>query len=243
MADQKPDTNTTTSPWVNANGIVAHPDAPLGGGGPGHFSSATAGDSDPIPHPRSPAGRNLSLTDNDIMKLQEAGVPVAEAQAIKVTTRVTVNLSEEVGAPITFNGENYAQLYQQVQARANTGAEAGSVTRSWDEEMADVDEFGNVGKVTYTIVLTTSLPKWTNIAKQPQADQDKFNKWYASVVVHEKKHVDIYKTEYAKLKTGVTGPKEADLTAQSGKIDDDTDKAQQDFDNVQSTQPIALPAP
>jgi len=243
MKDTSPDIKTTASPWVNSDGIVAHPDAPLGGGGPGHFSSAAENDSNPIPHPMSPAGRNLNLTRNDIMKLQEAGVALADAQSVKVTTKVTLNISEEAGKPIKFDAANYAQLYQQVQARANTGAEAGSVTRSFDERFYDVDEFGNVGRVVYTIVLTTSLPLWTNLAKQPQKDQDKFNKWRASVVIHEQRHVDIYNTEFAKLKTDVTGPKEAEVTAQSKKIDDHADDEQEKFDLDKSTQPAGLPVP
>ena len=50
--------------WVNLDGKVVHPDAPLGDGGPGHFRSATPVGSDDnrfpgIPDPFSPEGRNV----------------------------------------------------------------------------------------------------------------------------------------------------------------------------------------
>lgn len=243
MKGKIPDMKTTTNAWVNTNGFVAHPDAPSGGGGAGHFSSANRDVFNPIPHPKSPAGLNLSLTQNDIMKLQEAGVLLADAQSVKIRTKVTVEISEKAGDPITFNAKNYAELYQQVRAREDSREEAGSVTRSWDCQTADIDEFDNVGRVTYTIVLTTSLPKWTNLAQQPQEDQEKFNNWRASVVVHEQRHVVIYKTEYAKLKTEVKGPKETDLESQSKAVDDNAEKEQRIFDNNKSTQPSKLPAP
>ena len=248
MGDKLSNPETASSPWVTAGGLVASPNAPLGGGGPGASRTATAlghegNDSELVPHPQSPVARYRSLTDGEIGKLEGAGVPVAAGQTNAKITAVTLKLSEATGAAIEFDAKDYAELYQQVQTRANTGAEAGSVSRSFDTKTSDVDENGNVGKVTFTIVLTTSLPSWKNIATQPQEHKDKFNTWKASVAVHEAKHVDIYKTEYAKLKSGVTGPTDADITTQADAIDTAADAAQTTFDANKATQPAGLPIP
>jgi hypothetical protein len=70
-----------SSPWVSSNGVVAHLDSPLGGGGPGHFVGARSlglegNNSDPIPHPQSPAARYRLLTGDDVERLVQEGVPL-----------------------------------------------------------------------------------------------------------------------------------------------------------------------
>jgi hypothetical protein len=61
----------SASLWLNQDGDLIHPNAPDGGGGPGFFRGAVALNTDPfsddLPHPSSPAGRNLdplALTDS-----------------------------------------------------------------------------------------------------------------------------------------------------------------------------------
>ena len=56
-------------PWVNADGKVAHPDSPAGGGGPGLFqflgplgSMIDRYGHDLLPHPQSPAAHTVALT-------------------------------------------------------------------------------------------------------------------------------------------------------------------------------------
>src|SRR5882757_9378408 len=69
--------------WVNLDGKVVHPDAPIGGGGPGRFKSATPlGSGDHflpgVPDPSSPDGRNVVLTDKqkqEILVAADAGSP------------------------------------------------------------------------------------------------------------------------------------------------------------------------
>lgn len=83
MADKLPDPRTASSPWVGWSGVAAHPDAPLGGGGPGGFSSAASlgfegNNADPIAHPQSPVARYRTLTGEDIQKLRDQGVLIAE---------------------------------------------------------------------------------------------------------------------------------------------------------------------
>src|SRR5262245_2924215 len=81
MADQAPQSKTGTSPWVSSSGILAHPSAPPGGGGPGNFRIGThlgteGNDSDPIPHPLAPDTRYRVLTNDDAQVLQDQGVPM-----------------------------------------------------------------------------------------------------------------------------------------------------------------------
>ncbi len=72
--------------WVNSDGKVVHPDAPLGDGGPGHFRSATpVGGGDDlvpgIPDPFSPEGRNVVFTDQQKQQIRaDAGGSAAPAQ-------------------------------------------------------------------------------------------------------------------------------------------------------------------
>lgn len=60
----------TSSPWINFEGVVAHPYSPLGGGGPGRFRVPTSlgtqgNDSYLIPHPQAPVSRYRLLTAED----------------------------------------------------------------------------------------------------------------------------------------------------------------------------------
>ncbi|MBL8113900.1 MAG: DUF922 domain-containing protein [Acidobacteria bacterium] len=248
MADDLPNPGSS-SPWVSSSGTAAHPYAPLGGGGPGDFKSPGAlgsegNDSGLLPHPLAPVARNDALSELDVQALQKAGIANGTPlQTAPKKTVVTVAISEATGSPITFTGKDYTALYKEVSDRATKHREAGSVSRSFATSTSDVDADGNVGKVTFTIVLTTVLPTWTTIDSQPKADQDKFNAWRASVVVHEKRHVDIYKTEFAKLKTQVVGPKDTDITTQADAVDDAAEAAQVAFDAVAATQPAPLAAP
>lgn len=248
MADDLPNQGST-SPWVSSSGTPAHPYAPLGGGGPGDFKAPGAlgsegNDSGLLPHPLAPVARNEALSELDIQALQKAGIANGTPlQTAPKKTAVVVNISEAAGPPITFTGKDYAALFKEVSDRATKHAEAGSVSRSWGVSTAPPDADGYISKVTFTIVLTTVLPSWTTIASQPKADQDKFNTWKASVAVHEKKHVDIYKTEYAKLKTAVVGPTDADITTQSDAVDNNAEAEQIKFDAVAATQPAPLAQP
>lgn len=65
MAEPAP---STLDPWVSPTGVVAHPDAPAGGGGFGVFTGAgqvgsTGNVLDAFPDPRSPAGRQIDPLD------------------------------------------------------------------------------------------------------------------------------------------------------------------------------------
>jgi len=80
MSDTPESPNAGSSPWVGSTGFPGHPTSPIGGGGPGNFvtGNRTAGapgnDSDALPHPLSPLGRNHLLVQNDVDALHEKGV-------------------------------------------------------------------------------------------------------------------------------------------------------------------------
>ena len=77
--------------WVNLDGKVVHPDAPLGDGGPGHFRSATpVGGGDDlvpgVPDPFSPDGRNVVFDGRQQQRiLADAGGSAAPVQGPAIT--------------------------------------------------------------------------------------------------------------------------------------------------------------
>ena len=66
--------------WLSANGGVVHPDAPVGGGGPGFFRTAgatrTDGGMDELAHPDSPQATRLDTTEL-------AGAQQVQAKTVK----------------------------------------------------------------------------------------------------------------------------------------------------------------
>jgi len=253
-------TAETTSPWVNGNGIVAHPKAPVGGGGNGYFCSPSSlgcpgNDSSPIPHPLSPVGRNLNPSDTDIMKLAAAGIPLDTSQKTK-TSVLSVSIKEKLNKPedsgdLIFNASNYNDLYGQVnkratEARNNADKEAGRVQLNW-EDISFVPTGGGdddvATQVSFKILLTTTLPTWTTLNSQPQEHQAKFNRWRSSIENHEKRHVEIYKKHLETLlRKYVIGPTQRVI------LNDQTNKAIEDVnvyhDELDRTgQPAGLEIP
>ncbi|HTJ46334.1 MAG TPA: DUF4157 domain-containing protein [Kofleriaceae bacterium] len=170
-----------------------------------------------------------------------ARTPDAQPQAgTPGKVKVVVNITPAAGDPIEFDAKDYDELYQQVQARAQTDKEAGRCERG-EIGVDDVTNGDAVVTITYNIPIKTSLPKWTNLAKQPAGDQKKFNDWVASVAAHEKQHFDLFKTGYETLKTSVIGPTRADCDKQFDEVEKAVKKSQDDFDN--KSQPAPLPAP
>ena len=150
---------------------------------------------------------------------------------------VTLSMPESMATPLTFNATDYRDLYGQVSARV--GKEAGSVTTQLSDDVKTLDD--NVTSVAFTAPLKTMLPDWPQKGTQPAADQAKFDAWKGSVATHEGQHRQIYKTEYAKLKTAVIGPKESDVDAQSQVVVDNAEKAQDAFDASNQPAPLAAP--
>jgi len=154
--------------------------------------------------------------------------------------KVTVNITERMGAPLTFDAANYEELYQQVAARAAQRKEAGSVTCDLSADLK-TDASGALTAAVIDAPLVTMLPAWPQKARQPQADQAKFDAWRASVEAHETTHRDIYKREYPKFKTAIVGPDEKAGDAQFKAVSAAAEAAQDAFDA--SSQPAPLAAP
>jgi hypothetical protein len=149
-------------------------------------------------------------------------------------------MPESAGPPITFDAATYDELYAQVSARASLRKEAGSVTTQLTTDTVN-DATGNPTEVKLTAPLVTSLPAWPQQARQPAADQAKYTAWYASVDAHERTHRDLYRREYAKLRTSVIGPTARDVDAQAQAIVDAAELVQDAFDARSQPAPLAAP--
>lgn len=90
---------TDSSPWISSFGEIAHPDSPRGGGGLGRFTipgplrplQAEGRRSEALPHPQSPAGRNVLASDVEGILLADLRRKTAPGTAAsKQTPRVVV---------------------------------------------------------------------------------------------------------------------------------------------------------
>jgi len=93
--------------WIGFRGTIAHPDSPVGGGGPGYFRSAQPIGLDrdafsSLPDPHSPAGRNLALPSQLAMKpattrsIAWGALPVVTAEfkqrVIEIADEIGINV-------------------------------------------------------------------------------------------------------------------------------------------------------
>jgi hypothetical protein len=91
-----PPLGAPVDPWISTSGNVAHPNAPLGGGGTGAFRSANAlgSNTDPfggLPNPQAPAARTLDPTLLDDKAEQLADPPQLPAPVVSADSTSTVN--------------------------------------------------------------------------------------------------------------------------------------------------------
>lgn len=121
MTDTPQKPHNATSPWVNSEGFPAHPQSPVGGGGPGFFTvgSGVLGLDDhaagSIPHPLSPLGRQHALQQDDVNALHASGVPLDSG--VKVT-----------GGPSPPNAPPVTQARSEVGAKRTTATDEVEVT-------------------------------------------------------------------------------------------------------------------
>lgn len=159
--------------WVNLDGKVVHPDAPLGDGGPGHFRSATpvGGDDNRfpgIPDPFSPEGRNAVFDGRQQQKIvADAGGSAAPAQGPAITVsngwaspsgdqdRTTVGIGEPTSLTVTdFAGGRW---------RSADGKAASGVSFQWTASAVGTNTItytaadGSVSSVTMTTIAPQSL--------------------------------------------------------------------------------------
>jgi hypothetical protein len=105
VPEESPRAGAASDPWVSSSGVVAHPDAPVGGGGPGFFRGASSlgssGDLwDAVPHPQAPAARNLApeVLDDKAEKLEQPAqqpAPVVAADEKKTVAGIEVTIKAD----------------------------------------------------------------------------------------------------------------------------------------------------
>lgn len=121
MADTPTGPRGGSSPWVNSNGIPAHPDSPIGGGGQGYFTAGggtlglSGNDAEALPHPLSPLGRNRVVDQADINRLHESGV--ALDTNVKVTGGPPPPNPPPATATGTFNGAKRSTAFEEIEIK------------------------------------------------------------------------------------------------------------------------------
>jgi hypothetical protein len=161
--------------WVNLDGKVVHPDAPIGGGGPGRFKSANPlGSGDHflpgVPDPSSPDGRNVVLTDRQKQQILAADAgsgAAAPAQGPAITvTNGWASPAGDTDRKIVGIGELSSFVVSDVaggkwKSADGTGTTVNSVTFQWTASAAGTN------KITYTaadgtissVTMTTKAPE------------------------------------------------------------------------------------
>jgi hypothetical protein len=162
--------------WVNRDGNVVHPSAPLGGGGTGYFKSATPSGSGAnlvpdVPEPFSPVGRNVVLTDKQKQQMLDAGAeptpmqnPPAMGKDITVTNfwtspdgkkdRTTVGIGEECDLTVSdVAGGKW-------ESADGTGKTVNSVNFRWTATTAGTNTitYTAADKSTSSVTMTTVAP-------------------------------------------------------------------------------------
>lgn len=99
----------TPSPWVSTSGVIAHPEAPTGAGGPGFFRTMGTIDSQgnrsiTLDHPSTLAGRQHLLKDeeyhrlalNQAVPLKRNKAPATETKTLKVKKTINKVVNQKV---------------------------------------------------------------------------------------------------------------------------------------------------
>ena len=85
------------------------------------------------------------------------------------------------------------------------------------------------------------LPSWSHRANQPEADQNKFDKYQAAVEDHEHEHIYINKDAFGELPKYLAGPTMSDVDRQATEFEENiVEPKQQAFD---ARDDIPLPTP
>lgn len=197
-------TDHDTTRWVGWSGHVAHPDAPLGGGGPGRFSRSGPLGTNPhsvdLPHPQSPCGRHTLVPD------AERIVGAAPAKPV-VSGGVRLNITVKTPNVSTFrvDGRTLADVKQALDQRGEWGLY--DATRNF-KSSADVDGTGKVVSVTMELNPVISLPVWSGYSSATKAQKASWDAMYHALQAHENRHhqiqvdcVETLKQELAAAKT------------------------------------------
>lgn len=233
---------TRWSPWVSSSGVVAHPDAPEGGGGDGHFriarSLGTDGNtSDLLPNPDAPAPRDRVLTDADTERLQNEGVPLdgsntAAPPAKPANFKITGSeVDVEILADGTDRGAGREWSAKTVLNPTGVKAEyptpemenTGKPPSKKDKVIKLHGKYAVKGKVTLQVLYGTNAKPSSPAAYGRGTTSDDKSKKNTTVAFHESCHMDDF-VQWMKKKT---------LPAFKGKVgmtEEEYDKACTDCD-------------
>lgn len=182
-----PPTDHDMTRWVGWSGHVAHPDAPLGGGGPGRFARSgplgTDAHSAELPHPQSPSGHHMLAPDAERM------VAAATTQPM-VTGRVTLNITVKTPKVSTFRvgGRTLADVKQALDQRKEWGLY--DATQNF-RSSAQVDGTGKIVSVTMELNPVISLPVWSGYSSATKPQQATWDAMYHALQAHENHHHQI----------------------------------------------------
>lgn len=128
----------------------------------------------------------------DVIHGEEGESPVAEPPT---PTRSGTDIQVVEADPFPVSG-TLRQVAHQLEARQ----EAGSVT----SQVADVyheaaREEGPTKLVAITVVETRLMPTWTNRSDRPEAEQREWDRFYAALMAHEQRHIEIDREVFTNL--------------------------------------------
>jgi len=137
-------------------------------------------------------GETPDVPAEDVARLGEDESPVAEPPT---PTRSGTDIQVVEADPFPVTG-----TLRQVAGELAARTEAGSVT----SQVADVyyeaaDENSPTRLVAITVVETRCMPAWTNRAERPEAEQREWDRFYAALLAHEQRHIDIDREVFANL--------------------------------------------
>ena len=241
-----------SSPYGSSAGLAGDPRSPVGGGGPGKFvtpSSLGSGgnDSNPIPHPQSPAMRHDTIDGADVKDLRNRGLELDTPSPLDAgTPQKAPPTTTAKQTPIKRPGvkEDYdfvvdvladgtdAEDSRKFSARAVLDARGlVLVAPTWDLDPATnkvikvIGKYKITGKVTIQVrygtkAKPTDTPAWGR--GTTSADQTAGN---TTIGFHESCHVADF---IANIKAGTLPSFKGGV----GKSNDDMEKAATDFDTA-----------
>jgi hypothetical protein len=178
----------TPSPWVSTSGVIAHPEAPTGAGGPGFFRTAGQIDSHgnrsiTLLHPSTLAGRQHLLKEeehhrlalNQAIPLQRNKAPTTKIKSLKINKTINKTVNQKVVSTVV--DVTVSILADQLddtsitKGKATTGPDASQIalkfpTASTDNATGKI--ISETGKATYqgTITIRTNYRPGANKNKK-----------------------------------------------------------------------------
>ena len=150
-------------------------------------------------------------------------------------------------AALRFNSPDYASLYSEISGRSSAGKEAGferpNLSGAFRTERDNASSPEVVVGADYTMNLEIALPEWTTKAKQPNDDQQKFDRWRVGVERHERAHASQDQNGLTRrLKEAIRGPSIEEAQAQQDAVIGKVKEFQDAIDSVAQPPPLEAPS-